>query len=156
MILRNMDLSSSIFLMAVGLAFLLGGVQLGIGHLHEPGPGFFPLVIGAVVVLLSCLQFIGSYSDRTGFSKPDGFWKERDSWKRVSTSLFSLVFYLFFLDPLGYIVTTFLFLLYLIRFTGKKGWPSSILVALLASLISYLLFKVGMEVPLPRGIFKIG
>ncbi len=154
--LRNTDLSSSVFLMAVGLAFLLGGVQLGMGHLHEPGPGFFPLLIGGVVVLLSLLQFIGSYPDRAGFPKQVGFWKEKESWKRISSSLFSLVLYLLFLDHLGYIVTTFPFLLYLIKFTGKKGWASSILIAALASLISYLLFKVGMEVPLPRGIFKIG
>ena len=154
--LRNADLSSSVFLMAVGLAFLLGGVQLGMGHLHEPGPGFFPLLIGGVVLLLSLLQFIGSYADRAGFSKPGGFWKEKESWKRVSSSLFSLVFYLLFLDYLEYIATTFPFLLYLIKFTGKKGWLSSILIAALASLISYLLFKVGMEVPLPKGIFKIG
>ncbi len=154
--LRNRDLTSSLFLMAVGLAFLLGGVQLGMGHLHEPGPGFFPLLIGGVVVVLSFLQGLGSYSGRGGFSKPDGFWKERNSWKRVTSSLFSLVFYLLLLNPLGYIVTTFPFLLYLIKFTGKKGWPSSILVATLASLISYLLFKVGMEISLPKGIFKIG
>lgn len=154
--LRNTDLSSSVFLIAVGLAFLLGGVQLGIGHLHEPGPGFFPLLIGGVVFFLSLLQFIGSYADRAGFSKQGGFWKEKESWKRVSSSLFSLVFYLLFLDYLGYIATTFPFLLYLIKFTGKKGWPSSILIAALASLISYLLFRVGMEVPLPKGIFKIG
>jgi putative tricarboxylic transport membrane protein len=154
--LKNMDLSSSIFLMVVGLAFLWGGVQLGMGHLHEPGPGFFPLLMGGVVVALSVLQCLESSSGRAASSKADGFWKEKDSWKRVTSSLFSLVFYLLFLDPLGYVVTTFPFLLYLIKFTGKRGWPSSLLVAALASLVSYLLFKVGMEVPLPKGILKIG
>lgn len=154
--LRNMDLSSSIFLMAVGLAFLLGGAQLGVGHLHEPGPGFFPFLMGGVVVVLSLLQGLGSYSGQGGSSPSGGFWKEKNSWKRVYSSLFSLVFYVFVLESLGYISATFLFLLYLIKFTGKKGWPSSILIAALASLISYLLFKVGMEVPLPKGIFKIG
>ncbi|OGP89705.1 MAG: hypothetical protein A2156_00660 [Deltaproteobacteria bacterium RBG_16_48_10] len=152
----NYNLWSSLVWCLGGLGFFVGGLRLGVGSLSTPGPGFLPSVFGGILSILSIVLFVLTIQVK---SKPQGqvkFWKEEKSWKKVLYSLLSLIFYLIFLNYLGYITTTFLFCFYLFKFIGGKGWWVSLLVAILASLVSYIVFDIGMEVPLPKGIIKIG
>lgn len=154
--MRNRDLFSSIFWFFVGLGFIFGGVRLGIGQWRAPGPGFLPVVCGGIMSGLSVVLLIMTLSAK---SIPLGkmyFWKEKTSWRKVSFSLLSLVLYMILLNYLGYLLTSYLLINYLVKFVGKKGWILSIVVALLVSMISYLVFQVWLEVPLPKGIFRIG
>ena len=151
---RNNHLFESILWFSVGLWFLWGGLKLGVGDLHNPDAGFFPIIIGGVLSLLSVAFFIATLLGK-GSVEQVSFWKEKKSWKRVLAALLSLIFYNIFLDYLGYMTTTFLFFIYLLKFIGKKRWATSIVVAILASFLSYLLFHVVMGVPLPKEIFNI-
>ena len=74
---------------------------------------------------------------------------------RVFLSLGALLFYLFSLNYLGYILTTTLFILFLLKFVGRKGWKISIFMAVVVALASYALFRIGLGVSLPKGWIKI-
>jgi putative tricarboxylic transport membrane protein len=152
---RKNDIYSSIALCLTGLAFVCGGLHLGFGSLSTPGAGFMPIIVGGAlfslsVALLASTMIAGSLQERVSF------WQEKTSWRKVVPALLSLVCYLLFLDYLGYITTTSLFLIYLLKFIGKRRWASSILVGIVASIASYFVFKAGLEVRLPAGIFNIG
>jgi putative tricarboxylic transport membrane protein len=128
---------------------------MGIGPLNAPGPGFFPALIGGVFSLLSMALFITTFLAKDQPSEVRSFWKEKKSWRRVLLSLLSLVFYLISLNYLGYRITTFLFILFLLKFVGKRRWGSSILIALLVSWGSYVVFKTGLGVSLPKGPINV-
>jgi putative tricarboxylic transport membrane protein len=149
---RNNDSWSSLVWLFAGLGFIAGGLRMGIGPLNAPGPGFFPTLIGGIFSLLSLALFIGSFSKKSQVREKIHFWREEKSWRKVVLSLGSLVFYLIFLNYLGYIITTFLFIFFLLKFVGKRGWVSSILTAVLVSLGTYAVFKMGLRVSLPKGL----
>ena len=154
--MRDKEKLSSIVWMLVGLGFIWGGLKLGIGPLNAPGPGFFPTLIGGIFSLLSATLLITASLRKNQPQEKSSFWKKEKSWKKVLLSLLSLVFYLISLNFLGYIITTFLFILYLLKFVGKGGWRFSILTAILVSFISYAIFKIGLGVLLPKGLIRIG
>ncbi len=151
--MRNNDLQSSLFCLSLGLVFLGGGVKMGLGPLNSPGPGFFPAVIGGVLSSLSAALLVAA-ARRQRPSEKKSFWKREGSWAKILPSLLSLVFYLAFLDILGYLLTTSLFIMFLLKFVGKKGWGTSILMALIVSASSYALFRMGLGVLLPRGFIS--
>jgi putative tricarboxylic transport membrane protein len=154
MIARKKDFLSSIFWGGVGLAFGLGGIRLGLGSLHTPGPGFIPAIMGGVLLLLSVVLLLTVFLSRTGEQEKFTFWKEQGSWRTILYSFLALLGYIIFLDPLGYLLATFFFLLYLLKFiSGKKLWLA-LGVALLTSAMSYLLFAVGLGVSLPHGMIR--
>jgi len=128
---------------------------MGIGPLNGPGPGFFPTIIGGIFSLLSIALFVTTLPTKDRLRERGGFWKEKSSWRKVLPSLLSLVFYLVSLDYLGYRITTFLFILFLLKFVGQRKWGSSILIAILVSGGSYAIFKTGLGVSLPKGWIKI-
>jgi putative tricarboxylic transport membrane protein len=140
----------------VGVGFIWGGLKMEIAPLDAPGPGFFPTMIGGVFSLLSLALFINTSLSENQLQEKGRFWKEEKSWVKVFLSLFSLVFYLIALNYLGYILTTFLFVLYLLRFVGKRGWGRSLLIAIIVSLGSFAVFKTALGVLLPRGLINIG
>ena len=150
---RSNDSVSGLFCFCLGLVFMGGGVKMGLGPLNAPGPGFFPAVIGAVLSSLSAALLVTA-ARRQRPSEKKSFWKQEGSWMKIFPSLLSLVFYLAFLDYLGYLLTTSLFIFFLLKFVGKKGWGASILMALIVSASSYALFRMGLGVLLPRGFIS--
>jgi putative tricarboxylic transport membrane protein len=147
----NNDTVSGLVCLLIGLSFVAGGVAMGLGPLNAPGAGFFPAVIGGIFSLLSGALFLKVFLKEGPAREKKSFWREERSWVRVSLSLCALLFYLFSLNNLGYILTTTLFILFLLKSVGKKGWKISVSMAVVASLASYALFRIGLGVLLPKG-----
>lgn len=145
------DLLSSLFCLVIGLAFFAGGIHMGLGPIQGPGAGYFPALIGGILSLLSLALFVKSVLEKGPISDRKPFWKEKNGWVNVSIVVGSLIFYMAFLEFLGYVATTILFIFVLLKAVGKKSWLLSIAIALLVSLGSYALFKVGLGVYLPKG-----
>jgi hypothetical protein len=54
---------------------------------------------------------------------------------------------------MGFGLTTFLFLAFLVKFIFPQTWRRTLLVAILGSVITRLLFINFLETQLPKGIF---
>ena len=152
--MRNYNLGSGLLCLLIGVGFVAGGVKMGLGPVNSPGAGFIPTVIGGILSVLSAALLITTALGKSRIMEKQHFWKEKNSWVKVSLALFSLIFYMIFLDFLGYIVTTLLFVFFLLKFVGRKSWGGSILMAVLVSLSSYALFKMALGVSLPRGLMQ--
>ena len=120
------DKVSSILCFFIGLGFIAGGIKMGLGPLNAPGAGFFPAVIGGIFSILSLALLIAASLGKNHGRGEGTFLEGEKSWVKVSLALLALVFYLIFLDYLGYILTTVLFMFFLLKFVGKKGWGVSI------------------------------
>ncbi len=76
------------------------------------------------------------------------------SWKKIIYVLGVLLVYAFFFSILGYLLSTFLFLL-LLKPVIEKKWSFVLAGALLVTLVSYFVFDVLLKAQLPRGIWGI-
>ena len=70
----------------------------------------------------------------------------------VFTTL-ALLAYGFGMDYLGFLVSTFIFLVFLLRMIEPQRWSLVLLESALASGISYLVFDIWLQAQLPKGIF---
>ncbi len=147
--MRSYDVISSAFWFLVGVGFIAGGLRYGFGAWHQPGPGLLPVVFGAVLGILSSVLFIVSLTREGSVQK--AFWEAKGSWRTVLAVSLSLVGYMVLFKQLGFILTTFMFLFFLLRFIGKKGWILSIALALIISLSCYGFFSYVLGTPLPKG-----
>jgi putative tricarboxylic transport membrane protein len=59
------------------------------------------------------------------------------------------------LERLGFLLTTFLLMVLLLRAIEAQRWPKVIVVALATALISYAIFAWLLGVPLPPGVLGI-
>ena len=154
---RKRDLVSSLLWFVVAAAFCIGAVRYGIFERGVPGPGFFPLLAGLVLILPASILFISRMADRKGKGEKEKslpFFPEKAGWKRLIHVVGSLVFYSIALEYLGFLVTTFLFMIFLLKIE-PRGWIATLATGILATLSSYVLFEVLLNVQLPRWAIRL-
>jgi hypothetical protein len=58
-----------------------------------------------------------------------------------------------FLERLGFVLTTFVLLSFLLGWIERTNWPRSLGVASAAALGSFAIFELWLKIRLPKGIF---
>jgi putative tricarboxylic transport membrane protein len=147
--MKRKDLIGGLFFMASGIVFVLYARSVDIGSWDEPGPGFLPFYGGVLMLFLTALLVAGNLRRAARAVEP--FFAERDSWKRVCAVAISLVGFNLLLKPLGFVLITFLFVGFLVRFIFPQGWVKSVVTAALATACARIIFVNFLEINFPKG-----
>jgi len=143
------DRISGVFFLAVGVFFAAYARTVDVGTWSEPGPGFLPLLAGICMTVMATALFLKSFR-RKGSPVPP-FFPKADSWKRVLATVASLAGYALALQYLGFMLTTFLFVGFLVKFIFPQTWTRALIVATLTAAASRLLFVDFLKTQLPKG-----
>lgn len=148
--MKGYDLLSSLFWIAFSLVVIQLTARLPWGSLHEPGPGFFPLLIAIVILGLSLgLLFRTLIKGRPQLA---GIGSQLfRSLVKISPVLVLLCLYAFFLDILGFLMVTFFLIFLLLEVIYRQKWWVGLITALVGSLGSYLIFQIWLQSQLPKG-----
>ena len=140
------DVLAAALAAALGAAAILESAKLPPGTVRNPGQGFFPWWTSVAVVLLALVLLFQALSahPRIAQQGPGRIGK-------VALLLVVLVAYTFLLDLLGYLLCTFLLVLFMLRALDPQRWTVVLGMAAVTAAGSYVLFAVWLSVPLPRG-----
>jgi hypothetical protein len=138
-------------LLASGV-YLTQALRLPLGAAARPGPGFYPVAIGAfacaVALVITAVAFRGMRRD-AGAEPPEPSAGER---RHVGLAVATLAGFCLLLPWIGYPLAALLFVGILLRELGA-GWRTSVLAALVSAEASYYLFAILLGVTLPRGFW---
>ena len=147
----GVDRVAGAIVLFMGLAIIWqAATRLRLGTFKVPGPGLYPLLIGCVVVFLALCLLVsskGARGDGGGFS-----WARL---KRVGPVYGALLFYFVLLERVGFVIASFLLLLYLSIAIGKQRLIGALVRAAIMTGLSYLLFDVVLKTQLPTGFLGI-
>ncbi|GAB3597027.1 tripartite tricarboxylate transporter TctB family protein [Microbacterium tumbae] len=124
----------------------------GLGYLDRtgaPGPGFFPRWVGLLLVVLAIAWGISEL--RAPLSAQIEQDLDPRGWLRSARFLLALIAFVVLLIPLGYVISSLAFMLFLTFTVGRtRGrWWVNVLVSLAVSVGAHLLFVQGLGVTLP-------
>ena len=149
---RN-NVISAVTLLALALAALFEASKLPFGRLSAPQPGFFPVILAVLLATFSLIlmaQAIGESKEESAASRVP-----TATWKRIVLAIAALVIFGVLFESLGYIISTFLFLAFLLRAVEQQKWSLVVIVAFFTSLATYLVFGLLLNTPLPGGILGL-
>ena len=129
---------------------------LAVEEVYTPGPGLMPFCSASFLLLLSLYLLISPFLKKGTPVEPQTFkreMREKPHFSRIILVLLLLFGYALVLEPLGYLVTTFLALLFLFKMMTLK-WKYSLFVSLTTTLITYFGFTY-LGLLLPDGIIKL-
>lgn len=117
------------------------------------GPKAFPRLLGIGLLIAAGLLFIEMWKDRklqAPVPAPTAVRDIRHLWILAGVVVWTGVYYLF-LEKLGYIVDSAIYLFALMCWFNRGKWVANGLTAVLYSVLSYVMF-VKLDVNLPRGV----
>ena len=146
--MRKYDRISTVFWFFVGLYVIWEGYATHVGTLKGPGPGFLLFWSGIVLCGLSAFTFVKAQFSIEQESKK--MWVGLKWHKPLLVLMISLV-YAFFFSRLGYLLSTFLFMLLLFKFMDSLKWPNALLASFLSVFFTWLLFDFWLQCQFPKG-----
>ena len=136
-------------LFIVGSAFVVWeALNLDYYSKLGPGAGFFPFWLGLFFGVLSFVWLV-QVSRQSGKPKEGAFLPGEGGTGRIVSILVALVILGGLMNLIGFQLTMFLFLVFLLKGLGRQGLWVTLVVALLGSVGVYHLFGAYLDVPLP-------
>jgi len=125
-----------------------------------PGPGFFPLILALLGVVLSLVLLVQlvRQPDAAGVPDPDAgddLVPDRSAMFRIVGIIVLLLAAFTALDPHGYRLTALVFITLLLLVLGVRNYIAIALVALALSFGVFHSFYYWLKVPLPIGAFGL-
>jgi putative tricarboxylic transport membrane protein len=104
---KTFDRYASILFLMIGAAFMLESFRIAkSAYGSNVGPNVFPFLLGLMLVLLSIKLLLETLKYNAGHLS-----KKKLQYKKFLIILAAAILYAMLLEPLGYVVTTFLFLI---------------------------------------------
>ena len=160
------------FWIVCGLASCIASYRLSLGSLNDPGPGMFPFIAGSVLCVLSMVEWWNTTRayQRAAHSLAQIVDGGADGARAVSAEaveplfanrlgafkaaaiIVALLIYALAIEHLGFILSTTLFIAFLLWLVERQRWYVIVFGAVLSSMATYLVFKVWLETALPIGV----
>lgn len=145
------DRISGIFWLIFSMVVSFESYNLGLGTLRKPGPGFFFFLTGIILGIMSLTIVIKSWKyKKIGTGRESVLGKL--SIIKIIQVLASLFLYALLMEKLGFLLITFLLFIFLLKVVEKKNWSLTIFFSLLVTVITYLIFEIGLTSQLPKGV----
>jgi Tripartite tricarboxylate transporter TctB family len=128
--------------------YLASGLTLPLGTTARPGPGFFPLAIGAFGAIMALVWTAAAFRRVPETATEPGI--SGDARGRVVATAAALIGFCILLRWVGYPVAALVFVTLLLRWLGA-GWRSAVVTGVASAAVSYYVFGVLLNVPLPHG-----
>ncbi len=135
-------------LLVFGVIALEEAGRLRFGSLARPGPGFFPVVLAAAFSLVCAALLVGPARARDAEAAAP---LPRLGWPKVVATMAALFIYALVLEPVGFVAATFVLLLFFFRALERQRWLVALGSSLATALLTYLVFRVWLNVQLPAG-----
>jgi putative tricarboxylic transport membrane protein len=121
--------------------------KLPMGKMGKPGPGIFPLILSVIIGLLALFLVLKSLRSKEEIGNGE---IPTTKWRLVYL-LGDLCLYAFLFRPLGFVISTWIFLI-ILKPIVKKKWIPVLLGSLFISVSFLFFFNYLLKVDLPMGI----
>lgn len=142
---KTFDRYASLLFLIIGTAFVIesnGISQSAYGS--NVGPDIFPKILGVLLILLSLRLFYETFKYAKNEEK-----RQTLDYPRFLIIFISAILYAFLLESLGYVITTFLFLVVGFQAMERGNWLKTLVISAAFSFGVYYLFVEVLKGSLP-------
>ncbi len=151
--MRRLEFLGSIVFLIFSLFVCREAYRLSLGPPGNPGPGLVPFLLGSILFVLSSIYFFKALKALRQ-KQEICLWKGL-RWEKVILVFIILFSYALFLEKGGFLLCTFLLLMFLFQWVDKQRWYWIYGGSLAITLLCYAIFKIWLKIQLPVGFIRI-
>ncbi len=137
------DLGAAALFVAIGAYFVLEAMHYDLGTPLRMGPGFMPVLLGSVLVLLGLAVAV------VGLRGPDREQSQPFPWRGIVFILGSIVFFGVTLRGLGFVPTVIITAFATALSSRDNNWLAALTIAVALTVLCTLIFVVGLGLIVP-------
>jgi Tripartite tricarboxylate transporter TctB family len=147
------DKSVALGLFGTAVLYSIGCVGLKLGTLRKPGPGLFPSLIAAALLLCTALHTYKVFTKKAETSAPPEGAQTVNlrAWAGIAVCVFA---YPALLMTLDFVLSTFVTVFAMLLILRFKTWPMCLLVSLFTAIACFVVFAMLLGVALPSGVIE--
>lgn len=134
------DFYAGVFLLCVVAVYVLGLFDLRIGSLSRPGPGYFPLILTALLFIFAVMILINGLRTK---GEPVG----AIPWRGVFMITLPVIFFGATIKGLGFVPALGITVLLTCMASTQWTWKSALITAAVLVFFSWLVFLWGLGLP---------
>jgi len=141
----------NLFWILLGIGICIQSVRHQLWNPDGPGSGFIPFLTGLLIGVAGFLLFLGELSKGAEQKETGKFWENPVALKRVLYLVGSLCVMAFLMPRLGFLLTSTLASILMIRVIEPKKWVTVVSTSVVSCLLIYSLFRFLVQIKLPKG-----
>jgi hypothetical protein len=151
--MKNRETILALFWVLLGMTIAVWSATFPFGNLEDPGPAYFPTALGLIIAVMGVLLLLrGRKAKETDALKPlDPPISHRAAARRVVFYLGGMTVSAALLEVLGFVLTMFLMILFMMRTISPQRWKKALFYSLISALGSLVVFRVLLKTQLPGG-----
>ncbi|MBI0538211.1 tripartite tricarboxylate transporter TctB family protein [Roseomonas sp. KE2513] len=150
----HLELGFAGLVFLVGLVGLRGTAELDTGWASDgPQAGFFPFRVSLILMAAAALVAINAWRARETLSRTVVI--EREGGARVLRFGLPILAMVAVAQWLGLYLAMALYLLFTIRFAGRRRWATALGVAVGVTVVTFVVFEKWFTVPLLKGPLEV-
>lgn len=154
--MRKDDVIVCLIWIILAMLIIFQSIRLKLGQLNYPGPGFLPFCSGLILGLLALILLIFQVSPKKGSyqTKIEGFQLGKKWTKAAYLMVSSFIYIFFFWENLGYLISTAIFLFFILKIVASQSLKRSALFSAATTIVSFIIFQTWLQCQLPKGLLK--
>jgi putative tricarboxylic transport membrane protein len=148
---RVVDQIFNTFWILFGIGICIQSIRHQLWSPAGPGSGFIPFLTGLLIGASGFLLFLSERSKGSKKEETGKFWENPIAVRKVFYLVGSLCIMALIMLKLGFLLTSVLVTILMIRVIEPKKWITVIVVSVGSCLSIYFLFKSLMQINLPKG-----
>jgi putative tricarboxylic transport membrane protein len=139
------------FWILLGIGICFQSIRHELWNPAGPGSGFIPFLVGLLIGVSGFLLFLGEQFKASEQKETGKFWENPVALKRVLYLVGTLCLMAFLMTRLGFLLTSILATILMIRVIEPKKWTTVVSTSVLSCLLIYSLFRFLIQIKLPKG-----
>jgi putative tricarboxylic transport membrane protein len=153
--LNRDEIIGGIVIFLFGAVATLLSLSMPIGSFRKSGTGMFPLILGMLLMFLSGLYLLRLFLKTRAIGEKSLIGEISGSPKQLILFFATIVLVTLFFNRFGYLLSSFLLMLVLLRILGVRRWRFNLPLSLITAIACYFLFVQWLKIPLPKGFIGL-
>ncbi len=151
--MKKAEMITGVVLLVLSGSVIWGAMQMPPSASFGPGAGFLPFWLGVVLAILATILFVSAWYRQAGEQDKKSVFPGKQALLTIVSVLIGLAVYIYLIEILGYLVDTFLLILYLMKVVEREKWLLTLTVAVGTTVILFVTFQVLLKITLPSNMF---
>ena len=153
--MKKTDLITAIVLLVLSGYVIQDAWQMPPSATFGPGPSFLPFWLGVVLAVFATILFVSAWCRQATKKDSEPVFPGKQALLGIVLILVGLAGYIFLVEVLGYLVDTFLFIVFLMKVVEHEKWRLTLTVAVSTTAALFIIFQFLLQIKLPSNMFGL-